>query len=181
MPVSVALRSRTRERSSFGRAQPHHEGGIKNDPRVWAATLGERAAASIVKRFSSASEPAAGPIDVVDLFCGCGGLSSGFEFVGRLLPSYRLAGAVDIDAHSISTYSETLPIPPVQADLAEATVSPLAIKRLVSRLSLRSNSPLVLIGGPPCQGFSAHRKKDRRRRDRRNNLVLAFARIVAHL
>src|SRR5690349_13236803 len=43
-----------------------------------------------------------GPIDVVDLFCGCGGMSLGFELVGRMAPSFRLAAAADIDQHSVN-------------------------------------------------------------------------------
>ena len=39
--------------------------------------------------------------------------------------------------------------------------------------------PLVFIGCAPCQGFSAHRKKDERD-DPRNNLMIAFAKICEH-
>jgi hypothetical protein len=38
-----------------------------------------------------------------------------------------------------------------------------------------------VIGGPPCQGFSAHRKKDSGKVDARNELVTAFATIVKRL
>jgi hypothetical protein len=33
----------------------------------------------------------AGPVDVVDMFSGCGGMSSGFLSVNAVRPSYRLA------------------------------------------------------------------------------------------
>ena len=69
--------------------------------RAWARSLGAHAATRIVSDFSRQHAPAGGPIDVLDLFCGCGGMSTGFEFLSRLVPSYRLVGAVDIDRNSI--------------------------------------------------------------------------------
>jgi DNA (cytosine-5)-methyltransferase 1 len=121
---------------------------------------------------------ARGPIDVVDLFCGCGGLSVGFEVVGRARPSYRLAGAVDIDEHSCSTYEANLGVRPLCADIQVAARRTEGIRDLCSRFQLRAGAPLVLLGGPPCQGFSAHQKKAGHPDDERNDLVSAFARFV---
>lgn len=149
--------------------------------RQWARSLGVRAATTIVSEFSQHQPPFVGAVDVVDLFCGCGGMSAGFDFISRLVPSYRLAGAVDIDLRSISTYGHNLPVQPIAADLAQSTSAAKALDELVGQLGLRKGNPLVLIGGPPCQGFSAHRKKDGVNNDERNNLVRAFAKIVAKL
>ena len=143
-------------------------------------TLGSRASGSIVA-FDGAGTPADGPIDVVDLFCGCGGLSVGFEHVGRLVPSFRLAGAADIDAAAIATYQSNLPIQPRETDLLEVASSPARIDEFIAGLALRPGARLVVVGGPPCQGFSAHGKKLRRGDDDRNRLVDAFARIVLRL
>jgi len=126
-------------------------------------------------------EPAAGPIDVVDLFCGCGGLSLGFEAVGRAVKSFHLAGAVDIASDAIATYGANLPIVPLNVELGEASASTVGLDDLIDALRVRSTGPLVLIGGPPCQGFSAHRKREEGPEDPRNNLVLAYARIAERL
>lgn len=121
--------------------------------------------------------PAAGPYGVVDLFSGCGGLSIGFEIVGRMIPSFRLVGAVELNPHSARTYARNLPVTPIVADIREFAEDPEGARRLRSRLS-DHDGPIVVVGGPPCQGFSAHRKKDGPQDpDARNRLVVDFARL----
>lgn len=143
--------------------------------------IGRLAALSALSTLDPAGRAASGPIDVVDLFCGCGGLSCGFEVVGRMVRSYRLAAAVDIDPWAVQSYAANLPITPLETDLAAAVDSEAALRALIRRLSLRDRAPLVLVGGPPCQGFSAHRKKDGKPNDHRNSLIEVFARIAARL
>ena len=149
--------------------------------REWARKVGVEASESVRTDGYLAKSVASGPIDVVDLFCGCGGLSAGFEYVGRKVKSYRLAGAVDVDPWACSTYARNLPIRPMLADLSEETRTEAKLKRLVGSFQLHRSAPLVLIGGPPCQGFSAHRKKNFAGNDHRNTLVSAFARVVNFL
>ncbi len=149
--------------------------------RAWATSLGRKSVRQARLGFPARSEPARGPVDVVDLFCGCGGLSFGFELVGRLAPSYRLSAAVDIDRHSARTYESNLSLKPLLRDLSQVASSPARIKRLRADLGLRPGAPLVVVGGPPCQGFSAHRKKDGRFRDARDSLVASFAKIALSL
>src|SRR5438128_839758 len=79
------------------------------DRRALARELAIAAAEAVICQFRPGSNPATGPIDVVDLFSGCGGLSTGFEFVGRMMSSYRLAAAVDFDPHAVGTYAANLP------------------------------------------------------------------------
>ena len=146
----------------------------RSDLRAEMRAIGRRLAVKMPR--ISGSSPADGPIQVVDLFCGAGGLSAGFELVGRELNSYRLAGAADYDVSSIATYARNLPIKPLQADLG--LVSP---ELFAKKLRLDRSKPLVVLGGPPCQGFSAHRKKQSPRSDHRNSLIDAFTQISLQL
>ena len=43
-------------------------------------------------------------MNVLDLFCGCGGISFGFKLAG-----YKIIGGVDIDKDSISTFKKNFP------------------------------------------------------------------------
>ena len=149
--------------------------------REWARALGEYASRRIVEQFLPSSDHKGGNISVIDLFSGCGGLSTGFHFVGQLIPSFRLDCAIDIDPHSVSTYARNLgPIARVM-DLAAEASDMQGAEALVSRIRGPAGGPTVLIGGPPCQGFSAHRKKSRQGEDARNDLVNAFSNVAVAL
>lgn len=114
--------------------------------------------------------------DFVDFFCGAGGMSYGFHKIGDLTGRFRWAGAIDIDKHAIDTYERNYGHRPAQMNLAEVD-----IEDIKSALSLDPNNELILIGCAPCQGFSAHRKKDHRGPDKRNTLVGLFAEIAVQL
>lgn len=162
-----------------------NEGATSGSRRVGAfelsVALARKVALSVVDEYSSAQPPANGPIDVIDLFCGCGGLSLGFEFVGRQLRSYRLLAGVDFDEYAVATYSRNLPGKALRQDLLSASRTPSTLRTFSQHLGISRDRPLVLIGGPPCQGFSAHQKKHGRRVDERNQLITVFARIAENL
>lgn len=107
------------------------------------------------------------PGSVVDLFAGAGGLSLGFSWVG-----HQVIAAVDNDPAAIRTLrhnsEETVDV--LQANLGD----PAENKRITRHVAERVGADGVhlLIGGPPCQGFSTagHCRLD----DPRNNLVFAF-------
>lgn len=115
-------------------------------------------------------------IQVIDMFCGCGGMSLGFEVLGRAAGAYELVGGIDINQQSLDTYAKAFGVPAVNIDVRE-----LALKRNVNNFlagifpALNRNKPLVLIGCAPCQGFTAHRKHSWDEPDERNNLIKAFA------
>lgn len=122
-----------------------------------------------------------GPIQVVDLFCGAGGLSAGFEAFGRILPSFKILGGVDRDPWATKTYSRNLPAIALERDIGEIARSPARIEQMAADLGVKAGQPLVLMGGPPCQGFSAHRKKNAVVNDTRNDLVAAFTTVATAL
>ncbi len=98
-------------------------------------------------------------LTVVDLFAGAGGLSLGFEKAG-----FRTLWAADRSAAAVETFRRNL-------------------KGKAECVEIESNTrcprPTVIIGGPPCQGFSSAGM--RRKRDARNSLVSTFARVVVRV
>ena len=107
---------------------------------------------------------------VVDIFCGAGGLSLGFEQAGL-----RVALAVDMESRNLDTYRRNFPKSTViRADLSTATGPDLLL-----HTDLKVGEIDVVIGGPPCQGFSmiGYRRLD----DPRNLLIFDFLRLCSEL
>lgn len=98
-------------------------------------------------------------LTVLDLFCGAGGLSLGFKHAG-----YELLHAEDNEPAAVQTYRTNLGAHVVCKSAAADIHYPAAA---------------IVIGGPPCQGFSSAGL--RRSGDVRNTLVGHFARVVATL
>lgn len=76
-----------------------------------------------------------GAMKFADLFCGCGGLALGFRKAG-----FESVFAVDMDRDSCATYERNFGHAVHCGDIAD-----------VERLPAEVN---VIVGGPPCQGFS---------------------------
>ena len=103
---------------------------------------------------------------VVELFCGCGGTSLGFEMAG-----YEVVLGCDIHAPAIQTFKYNHPKAwTILGDVGK--VNPLKIKEV-----LGSNVVDVLIAGVPCQGFSLNNRK-RHKEDDRNLLYKEFVKFV---
>ena len=106
-------------------------------------------------------------LTIVDLFCGTGGFSSGFLSASD---RFNLVYAVDLDPAAIATARANHGAARIDlADIRAARAS--AVHR---SLGLRELD--VLIGGPPCQGFSSLRpNRAGTEEDQRNNLYMEFA------
>jgi len=89
-------------------------------------------------------------LNFVDLFCGAGGLSSGFESKG-----HKLILALDSDKHSIDTKNhnkKSKELMSINTDLKKFILSEKS-KILDLKIDL-------VIGGPPCQGFSTANRQN---------------------
>ena len=116
---------------------------------------------------------------VVDFFSGAGGMSNGFASTRQSGLSFRHLAAIDVDEQALATLRLNMDVPTFNLDVQVIAKNPKKLVELVPDLDpARRKSPLVFIGCPPCQGFSAHRKKDDRD-DPRNSLIMSFAEIVA--
>lgn len=109
----------------------------------------------------------------IDLFCGAGGLHIGFENAG-----FNIKLCVDNNDIVEKTHKRNFPnIPIINRDINKVSTDEI-------REYLDDNKVDVIIGGPPCQGFSTigHRvssnPEKRNQKDPRNELVLTYARII---
>ena len=82
---------------------------------------------------------------IVDLFCGCGGLSLGFQNAGL-----EIAAAFDNWQAAILVYEKNFSHPVHQIDL----------NTIEEYSAISRYEPDMVIGGPPCQDFSIAGKKD---------------------
>lgn len=106
----------------------------------------------------------------VDLFCGAGGMSLGFQQAG-----FDVAAAVDSDPIHVSIHSKNFPTcRTIQADLSKVSG-----QELRDEAKLEDRQIDVLFGGPPCGGFSIMGKRNPD--DARNDLLRHFARLTEEL
>lgn len=106
-------------------------------------------------------------LKVVDLFSGVGGLSLGFEQAG-----FDVAAAVELDPIHAATHSQNFP----STRMLAGAIEDIHAAEILTASNRQPGEISVLIGGPPCQGFSAMGK--RRHDDPRNQLIMEFARLV---
>lgn len=105
---------------------------------------------------------------VIDLFCGCGGLSEGFKLAG-----FEIVGGVDFNAPAIKTYNRNFDgAKGICCDLLKMDTE--TIKEQFGDLTDID----VIIGGPPCQGFSSANRYKIEGEDPRNKLFFEFVKFV---
>ena len=109
-----------------------------------------------------------------DLFAGAGGLSLGAHQAG-----IEIAAAVEWDHHACETYRFNL-IEKQRYNtlLYQNDTNDLDPQTLLDEAFERTGDCDLLLGGPPCQGFSTHRIKDKGVDDPRNQLLLRYFEFV---
>ncbi|MGP1471791.1 MAG: DNA cytosine methyltransferase [Schwartzia sp. (in: firmicutes)] len=112
----------------------------------------------------------------IDLFSGAGGLHIGFECAG-----FEIKLCVDNDNLVEKTHRRNFPyIPMINRDIR-------TIPSEEMKTYLKNGYVDVVIGGPPCQGFSTIGKRvssdpeKRAEQDPRNELVLTYAKLIREL
>jgi DNA (cytosine-5)-methyltransferase 1 len=107
----------------------------------------------------------------IELFCGCGGMSTGLLDAG-----IRVAAGFDIDARSIEAYNynhDYRGSVGVVMDLVEASGAELLAAAHLSTVDL-------VVGGPPCQPFSIAGKR-LGKQDKRAELIGHFLRLIEEI
>lgn len=107
-------------------------------------------------------------LGVLDLFCGAGGFSLGFERMG-----YTIVAGIDDDEAALASYRQNANYPGYQLDLSK---TPAEVIFDVANIS--PDDVDVVIGGPPCQSFSFSGKRDPN--DERDELVREYFDIVEY-
>ncbi len=106
----------------------------------------------------------------ISLFAGAGGCSLGFKQAG-----YEVRFATDIDPDAVLTYRQNFPgVPCERADICD-----LSAADLLKQVGLQPGELDMLIGGPPCQGFSSAGGKNSG--DPRNSLLNHYVRLLHEL
>lgn len=107
-------------------------------------------------------------LTTLDLFCGAGGITEGFRQAG-----YKCLYGNDCMSGAIQTFSENHP--DVQCDERDIKeVNPNSVRQ---KLGIKKKELDVLVGGPPCQGFSIN-APGRFLNDPRNRLFKDYIRFI---
>lgn len=105
-------------------------------------------------------------LKVLDTFAGAGGFSLGFEMAGC-----EVVGAIETDAWATETFAYNHP----NAKVIKSNIEEIDDKKI---LELFGNEHIdIILGGPPCQGFSICNKNSGDPKDPRNSLFEEFIRL----
>lgn len=113
----------------------------------------------------------------VDLFAGAGGFS-----LGAIKAGYEVRAAVEYNRHAASTYRKQIRnTSGRRIAFFEGDILDLDAFEIMEEAGLREGQCDLLLGGPPCQGFSAHRLGNAGVDDPRNKLLLRYFSFVRAL
>jgi DNA (cytosine-5)-methyltransferase 1 len=103
---------------------------------------------------------------VLDTFAGAGGFSLGFELAGA-----RVIGAIEIDSWACETFKFNHP----NARVMQGDITTMTDDQILE--AFKKFNPDIVLGGPPCQGFSICNKNSGDPKDPRNSLFKEFIRV----
>ena len=199
--IGPTLRSRSRKRrSGAGSIRPSGAASAiparanisqarRRDARTWASgsdapANGDNVTTGSLRRYSTT-------LNVVELFAGGGGMGLGFLLAGGANSPFRVIHSAEVHPIYVQTlrsnhrtYDQVIARTPAKhtperagpVDLRE----PRSLKHATS-LAEDAGGVHIVIGGPPCQGFSAANRNSWHRRNPHNELVDVFVRYVEKL
>lgn len=101
----------------------------------------------------------------VDLFCGCGGMSMGFQLAG-----HSVIAGLDFWDSALAVYEANFDHPALKVDLSNVDEAVAIVAEL---------HPQMIVGGPPCQDFSSAGKRNED--NGRGDLTVDFAQIIVRV
>ncbi|MCG9724455.1 DNA cytosine methyltransferase [Vibrio brasiliensis] len=117
-------------------------------------------------------------VKAIDLFAGAGGFTLAAHDAG-----VNVLAAIEFDAAAADTYKKNFKTKKkldidVRAGAEEGDINNVEPLELRNSLGLESGELDLILGGPPCQGFSTHRIKNAGVNDPRNALLLRYFEFV---
>ena len=106
-------------------------------------------------------------LNVLDLFCGCGGLTKGLLDSGL-----NVIAGIDVWNIAIDSYNENFDHDGICEDLT--TYEPDIFEKEYGHIGEID----IIVGGPSCQGFSIAGRRDKN--DPRNSLFMEFYKYLKH-
>ncbi|WP_443623145.1 DNA cytosine methyltransferase [Bacillus mycoides] len=117
---------------------------------------------------------------IIDLFAGAGGLSNGFEQTEK----FEVIGAVEVNQAATKTYiknhSDNLDIIIKSKNEQVSDITKINFREFLKEKGLSSDETVV-IGGPPCQGFSNANRQKNYLISGNNQLVKEFVRAIKEI
>lgn len=110
-------------------------------------------------------------IDVIDLFCGVGGLSYGLKMSG-----FNILAGYDIDSTCKYAYETN-----VRADFVNKNIRETTADEIIKYFNKSNGNIKVLVGCAPCQTFSQYTRKLNNKDDEKWTLLNEFLRIALEI
>lgn len=105
-------------------------------------------------------------LNVIDLFCGCGGMSKGLSDAGL-----NIVAGIDVWDKAVDSYNNNFEHNAYCEDLTK--LSPEKFNELYNK---ENHEIDLVVGGPPCQSFSIAGKRDKN--DPRNTLFMEYVKYL---
>lgn len=118
---------------------------------------------SAYKKHTERKTPCKNKLNVLDLFCGCGGMSQGLTDAGL-----NIIAGIDIWDKAINSYKQNYTHKAICEDLT---------KFPPEKFNETNNNNIdIIVGGPPCQSYSIAGKRDKN--DPRNSLFMEYVKYL---
>lgn len=105
-------------------------------------------------------------MNVLDLFCGCGGMSKGLTDAGL-----NVIAGIDVWDKAVNSYNQNFQHKAYCEDL---TLLPPEL--FCAKYNVKQDSVDIIVGGPPCQSFSMAGRRDKN--DPRNTLFMEYVKYL---